>query len=116
MYGLPQAGILANKYLEKRLNEYGYYQSQHTNGLWTHKTRPIQFVLCVDDFGVKYVNQDDVEHLKKALTAINPETGKSMFEISVDEKGTRYCGLFMDWDYEERVVHVSIPGYVAAAL
>lgn len=25
VYGLPQAGILANKYLEKRLNEYGYY-------------------------------------------------------------------------------------------
>ena len=36
VYGLPQAGILANKYLEKRLNEYGYYQSQFTNGLWTH--------------------------------------------------------------------------------
>jgi hypothetical protein len=115
VYGLPQAGILANKYLEKRLNEYGYYQSQHTNGLWSHETRPIQFVLCVDDFGVKYVNKDDVEHLKQALTAINPETGKPMFEISVDEKGTRYCGLFMDWDYDERVVHVSIPGYVVAA-
>jgi hypothetical protein len=116
VYGLPQAGILANKYLEKRLNEYGYFQSQHTNGLWTHETRPIQFVLCEDDFGVKYVSQDDVEHLKQALTAVNPETGKLMFEISVDEKGTRYCGLFMDWDYDERVVHVLIPGYVAAAL
>jgi hypothetical protein len=116
VYGLPQAGILANKYLEKRLNEYGYHQSDYTNGLWTHKTRPIQFALCVDDFGVKYVNKEDVEHLKQALTADNPETGKPMFEISVDEKGTRYCGLFMDWDYEKGEVHVSIPGYVAAAL
>jgi hypothetical protein len=81
VYGLPQAGILANKYLEKRLNEYGYHQSDYTNGLWTHKTRPIQFALCVDDFGVKYVNDEDVEHLKQALTADNPETGKPMIEI-----------------------------------
>jgi hypothetical protein len=68
VHGLPQAGILANKYLEKRLNDYGYYQSDFTNGLWMHKTRPIQFALCVDDFGVKYINDDNVEHLKGALT------------------------------------------------
>jgi hypothetical protein len=116
VYGLPQAGILAKKYLEKHLNDYGYYQSDFTNGLWMHKSRPIQFALCVDDFGVKYVNKEDVEHLKAALTAINPETNKPMFEISEDVNGTRYCGLFMDWDYENAEVHISIPGYVKAAL
>ncbi len=46
VYGLPQAGILANKYLEKRLNEYGYNQSHHTNGLWSHKSRLIQLLHC----------------------------------------------------------------------
>jgi hypothetical protein len=116
VYGLPQAGILANKYLEKRLNEYGYYQSHHTNGLWSHKSRPIQFALCVDDFGIKYVNDCDVEHLKAALPTTDPETGKPMFEITVDKEGTRFCGLFMDWDYEGGKVHISIPGYVKAAL
>jgi hypothetical protein len=93
VYGLPQAGILANKYLEKRLNEYGYFQSDFTNGLWAHKSRPIQFALCVDDFGVKYVKDEDVEHLKAALTATNPETGKPMFEIMVDKEGKQFCGL-----------------------
>jgi hypothetical protein len=39
-----------------------------------------------------------------------------MFEITVDEEGTRFCGLFMDWDYEGGKVHISIPGYVKAAL
>jgi hypothetical protein len=116
VYGLPQAGILANKYLEKRLNEYGYYQSDYTNVLWSHESRPIQFALCVDDFTVKYINEADVEHLKTALTATNPETGKLMFEISVDMEGSRFCGLFMDWDYENHKVHVSIPGYVETAL
>eukprot|EP00956_Cyclotella_meneghiniana_P027262 scaffold60751_cov36-Cyclotella_meneghiniana.AAC.6 len=116
VYGLPQSGILANKYLEKRLNEYGYHQSNYTNGLWTHESRPIQFALAVDDFGIKYINETDVEHLKAALTGIDPETGKPMFEITEDRKGERFVGLHMDWDYETRQVHVSIPGYVGAAL
>jgi hypothetical protein len=116
VYGLPQAGILANRYLEKCLNEYGYYQSDYTNGLWSHESRPIQFALCVDNFGIKYINEADVEHLKQALTAIDPNTGKPMFEVSEDKTGKRYCGLFMDWDYEKREVHVSIPGYLKDAL
>jgi hypothetical protein len=45
MYGLPQAGILANKLLEKRLNAHGYFQHCHTPGLWAHRSRPIQFTL-----------------------------------------------------------------------
>eukprot|EP00956_Cyclotella_meneghiniana_P037905 scaffold146503_cov46-Cyclotella_meneghiniana.AAC.1 len=45
MYGLPQAGLLANELLEKRLNKNGYFQSKIVAGLWSHKTRPIQFTL-----------------------------------------------------------------------
>jgi hypothetical protein len=41
MYGLPQAGIIAQELLEKRLGEYGYHQSKIVNGFWKHKTRPI---------------------------------------------------------------------------
>ena len=37
MYGLPQAGLIANELLEKRLNEHGYYQSKYIPGLWKHK-------------------------------------------------------------------------------
>ena len=33
MYGLPQAGILANKLLRKRLKPHGYYEVPHTPGL-----------------------------------------------------------------------------------
>ena len=53
MYGLPQAGILANQLLRKRLKPHGYYEVQHTPGLWRHESLPIQFTLVVDDFGVK---------------------------------------------------------------
>jgi len=31
--------------------------------MWKHVARPIQFCLVVDDFGVKYTNQEDIDHL-----------------------------------------------------
>jgi hypothetical protein len=67
MYGLPQAGILANKLLAKRLATKGYFQTRHTPGLWTHSHRPVQFSLVVDDFGVKYVGKQHADHLMNAL-------------------------------------------------
>ena len=54
LYGLPQAGILANKLLRKHLAPHRYYELPHTPGLWRHVSRPVQFSLVVDDFGIKY--------------------------------------------------------------
>ena len=34
MYGLPQAGVLANKLLKERLRESGYHETTHTPGLF----------------------------------------------------------------------------------
>jgi hypothetical protein len=42
MYGLPQAGILANELLQHNLAKDGYRPTTHTHGLWTHDTRPIK--------------------------------------------------------------------------
>ena len=36
MYGLPQAGLLSNKWLTKRLDKKGYYPCQHTPGMCHH--------------------------------------------------------------------------------
>jgi hypothetical protein len=58
MYRIPQAGLLANELLEKRLNKHGYYQSKLVPGLWKHKTRPIQFTLVVDHFGVNVLDRN----------------------------------------------------------
>jgi hypothetical protein len=38
MYGLPQAGIIAQQLLEKRLRQHGYRQSKIKPGLWKHET------------------------------------------------------------------------------
>ena len=63
MYGLPQAGIIAQQLLEKCLKAHGYHQSTITPGLWKHDTRPISSSLIVDDFGVKYVGEENAQHL-----------------------------------------------------
>ena len=63
MYGLKQAALLAYNYLVEKLAPHGYRPIPHTIGMWKHDTKPISFCLCVDDFGVKYTNKDDVEHL-----------------------------------------------------
>jgi hypothetical protein len=76
MYGLPQAGILAQKLLEERLNKHGYMQNKAIPGLWTHQSRPISFTLVVNNFGIKYVGQEHAMHLISIL--------KEHYELSED--------------------------------
>jgi Reverse transcriptase (RNA-dependent DNA polymerase) len=108
MYGLKQAGRLANDQLTKFLAEAGYHPCPITPGLWTHETRPIWFSLVVDDFGIKYTDIADAEHLLATLRA--------HYTISLDMSGTRYCGLTIAWDYNCRTCDISMPGYIARAL
>ena len=108
MYGLPQAGLLAQQQLIKRLNKAGYTQSDSSPGFWKHEWRPVSFTLVVDDFGVKYVGKEHAEHLISVL--------QQDYAIDIDWEGTRYIGLTLDWDYEGRKVHLSMPGYIEKAL
>jgi hypothetical protein len=67
MCGLPQAGIIAQKLLAKRLKEHGYSQSKTTPGLWKHKWRLVWFSLVVNNFGVKYIGKEHAQHLLQTL-------------------------------------------------
>jgi hypothetical protein len=88
MYGLPQAGRLANELLAKRLDKEGYYQCQYTPGLWRHKWRPITFSLVVDDFGIKTIGLSHAKHLKNVL--------EKYYTVTVDWKGELFCGVKLD--------------------
>ena len=33
-----------------------------------------------------------------------------------NEKGDKYCGITLDWDYNKKQVHLSMPGYCSEAL
>jgi hypothetical protein len=108
MYGLPQAGIIAQELLTKCLHKAGYHQSKIPPGYWRHGWRPISFTLVVDDFGVKYTNKDNMEHLMNIL--------KQDYEIDTNWEGTCCLDLTLDWDYKQRKVHLSMPDYLGNAL
>jgi hypothetical protein len=104
MYGLPQAGILAQNLLKKRLTKHGYRLTRHTHGLWKHDTKPVMFCLVVDDFDVKYVGKHNAQHL---VDAINDD-----YKTTVNWDGTLYCDVTIKWDYIQRTCDISIPNYV----
>jgi hypothetical protein len=60
--------------------------------------------LVVDDFAVKYQKKEDVNHLLNTL--------KKDYEVTEDWTGTKYLGLTVVWDYENRKVHLWMPGYI----
>jgi hypothetical protein len=105
MYGLKQAGLLANQFLQTRLAPYGYYPARHIPGLWLHKTRPISFTLIVDDFTVKYVGKKHAERVQNALL--------QAYELTTDWTAPVYSGMTLKWDYTHRTCDISMPGYVS---
>ena len=85
MYGLPQAGKIANDKLRLHLAKFVYEPAPITPGLWRHQTRPLKFSLVVDDFGIKYDRQEDITLLLDAL--------KTIYKISEDWDEKLYFGL-----------------------
>ena len=70
MYGLTQAVNTANDKLKQHLSKFSHEQEPITPGLWWNQTRPVQFSLVVDDFGVQYEHQNDITHLLDELNTI----------------------------------------------
>ena len=108
MYGLPQAGSLGHDLLQERLNKEGYFQSKTVSGLWSHKTRDIKFVLVVDDFGIKYIKQTDLDHLIQTL--------EKHCQVTVDKEGKEFVKIDLDWDCENGKVPLSMAPYLQKAL
>ena len=85
IYGLPQAGILANQLLQQSLGPLRYNEVAHTLGLRKHIMCPVQFTLTVDNFGIKYDSKEHADHLIQALQTHN--------ELEEDWEGRLYCGI-----------------------
>ncbi len=107
-YGLPQSGSNSHDELEERLNKDGYYKSPLVPALWKHKTRPTQFVLIVDDFGIKYFTNDDLDHLSDTL--------KKYYDVKVDPDRKELVKIELNWDYTNKKVHLSMKPYLDKAL
>jgi hypothetical protein len=108
MYGLKQVAKLARDQLVAHLQKFGYHPTPHAQNIWEHETRKTKFCLCVDDFGIKYYNSSDAEHLLSAL--------KQAYTGIVDQTGANFCGLDIEWHYKKGYVDISMPEYVQKVL
>jgi hypothetical protein len=73
-----------------------------------HESRPITFTLVVNDFGVKFVNKDDINHLISSI--------KKTYTLTEDWTGNLYFGMMLEWDYVRQMVDISMPGYIKKKL
>ena len=109
IYGLPQAGILAQDRLVKHLATHGYHQAANTPCLFKHASNSVSFTLVVDDFGIKYTHDEDADHLMKAL--------REMYIMTEDRAAKqKYVGITIEHDRVNHVIYLSMPGYVEKAI
>jgi hypothetical protein len=62
----------------------------------------------VDDFAIKYTSKEDAMHLVNFL--------KQHYTMKIDWTGSKYLGLNLHWDYKNRHVDISMPGYIDRVL
>ena len=108
MYGLPQAGRLANLQLQQLLHPHGIMPCAITPGLWKDVNSDLMFTLVVDDFGIRYTNRTDVDKLLAILA--------TKYRFTTNWTGQRYIGLTLTWDYNQRTLDITMPGYIERAL
>jgi hypothetical protein len=107
MYGLKEAGQLSHRRLVRLLSSFDFFET-NTPCLFRHTTRPISFVLVVDDFGVKYHSKADFDFLVFALS--------SLYHVKPHPIASKFLGLTIHHDRPARSISLSYPGYVDALL
>ena len=107
LYGLPHAGKISQDSLITHLAKHGYHQTS-TTCLFRHESNGVTFTLVVDDFGVKFTNKNAAQHLIDCLTLRYP--------LTVNWNATKYLGLTLRFDKINRLVGLSIPGYIQKLL
>ena len=110
LYGLPQAGRLAQAKLRRHLTDEGYIESAITPCHWSHPTDAIEFDIITDDFGISTAGPEPAERLFTAL--------RKYYPITTAMSGNEFIGLSVKFNYSpgSRSCEISMPNYVADAL
>ena len=109
IYGLPQAGKLAQDRLVKHLAAHGYHQAKNTPCLFQHETNSVTFTLVVDDFGIKYTHDEDADHLLKTL--------RKLYIMTEDRASVqKYVGITITHNRQSNTIKLAMPGYVEKAI
>ena len=62
----------------------------------------------MDDFGFKYMPETDTNYSLQLL--------QSNYTITVEKGNPRFCGLHLEWNYNQRCVDISMPHYAQKIL
>eukprot|EP00804_Cyclotella_cryptica_P028801 CCRYP_020156-RA/>CCRYP_020156-RA protein AED:0.37 eAED:0.36 QI:0/0/0/1/0.66/0.75/4/0/434 len=62
----------------------------------------------VDNFGIKYLREEDLDHLIATL--------RKHYDVALDKEGKEFVKIELDWDYDQGKVHLSIKPYRDKAL
>jgi len=89
MYGLKQAGLLANERIVEHLAKYGYIISKYAPCQFVSKDKSTAFCLMVDDLLIKVIKTNH-EHLYACL--------RVFYEITTDDTGSKYINIEMRRD------------------
>jgi hypothetical protein len=76
--------------------------------MWKHIIRPVLFTLFVDNFGIKYVEREHVEHLIACI--------KEKYKLPEVWTGDLYCRIKLNWDHTACTLDISMPGYIKKIL
>ena len=106
LYGMPEAGLLAQRDLIALLKPHGYIMSPTTPCLFTNPHTHVSFVLWVDDFLIKY--KTAFKHEMEAFFDIL----RSKYQVKVDWTGRRYLGLTIHRNRPRSSITVQMPGYI----
>lgn len=110
LYGMKQAGYIANKEIVEHLSNNGYTQAPNTPCLFRHHTDDIEFTLITDDFGVRYGNKVAADKLLEVMSR--------KYTMTHDWSGIKYAGfdILNDYDPRNKRCELSMNGYMAAVL
>jgi hypothetical protein len=104
MYGLKETGKISNLCLVSLLSTFGFYETT-TPFLFKHVSRPILFVLVVDDFGVKYTNRFVLVSCLSIL-----------YHAKAQPIASKFLGLSISHNRTARTFTASYPGFTSHLL
>ena len=63
----------------------------------------------MENVGIKYKGKKHLNHLTAVIRAAG-------YGVEVDKTGSLDCGITLEWNYEQRYMDISMPGYVKKIL
>ena len=102
MHVIAQAGIILQTSLNQNLHKFEYSSLTITPILWKHTGNTITFTMEIDNFVIKYVINQDTQHL------IN--TMYQRYEVTQCCKGSIYSVIVLIWNYNTLILDIPMSG------